>query len=141
MRAVVFRRRVCRVTTPRFGRALRSSTRQCRTVLRLSALMSNCPAWRVTIRLRVFHSTRWRDFFLVCLCLALSAFYELIEWWVALLSEEAADSFLGTQGYVWDTQSDMAWALSGAVLALLLLSRAHDAQMQERGFLPEVRGR
>ncbi len=98
-------------------------------------------AREITIRLRVFHSTRWRDFFLVCLCLALSAFYELIEWWVALLSKEAADSFLGTQGYVWDTQSDMAWALSGAVLALLLLSRAHNAQMQERGFLPEVRGR
>jgi putative membrane protein len=58
-----------------------------------------------------------------------SAFYELIEWWAALLSAEAADAFLGTQGYVWDTQSDMFWALCGAVLALLMLSRLHDRQI------------
>ena len=60
----------------------------------------------------------------------MSAFYELIEWWVALLSGEAAEAFLGTQGYVWDTQSDMAWALSGAILALILLGRVHDRQLQ-----------
>ena len=90
------------------------------------------------IRLEVFNSTRWRDFFIVCFCLAFSAFYELIEWWVALLSEEAADAFLGTQGYVWDTQSDMGWAFFGAVLALVLLSRLHDRQLRERGFLPAV---
>ena len=64
-------------------------------------------------------------------CLAVSAFYELIEWWVALTSDEAADAFLGTQGYVWDTQSDMFLALIGAVLALLLLSRLHDRQLGE----------
>ncbi|MDH3820015.1 MAG: DUF2238 domain-containing protein [Gammaproteobacteria bacterium] len=90
------------------------------------------------IRLEVFNSSRWRDFFIVCFCLAFSAFYELIEWWVALLSEEAADAFLGTQGYVWDTQSDMGWAFFGAVLALVLLSRLHDRQLRERGFLPAV---
>ena len=90
------------------------------------------------IRLEVFNSSRWRDFFIVCFCLAFSAFYELIEWWVALLSEEAADAFLGTQGYVWDTQSDMGWAFFGAVLALVLLSRFHDRQLRERGFLPAV---
>jgi putative membrane protein len=61
----------------------------------------------------------------------LSAFYELIEWWVALLSDEAAEAFLGTQGYVWDTQSDMAWALSGAILALILLGRLHDRQLRK----------
>lgn len=88
------------------------------------------------IRLTVFNSARWRDFFIVCFCLAFSAFYELIEWWVALLSEEAADAFLGTQGYVWDTQSDMGWALFGAVLALLLLGKWHDKQLCEYGFLP-----
>ncbi len=71
-------------------------------------------------------------------CLGFSAFYELIEWWVALSSEEAAASFLGTQGYAWDTQSDMGWALLGAVLALLLLSRWHDRQLRERGFVVEV---
>ena len=58
-----------------------------------------------------------------------AALYELVEWWVALLSGEAADSFLGTQGYAWDTQSDMFLALVGAVMALLLLSRTHDRQL------------
>lgn len=88
-------------------------------------------AREVVIRFQVFSSRRWAAFFIVCFCLALSAFYELIEWWVALLSDEAAEAFLGTQGYVWDTQSDMAWALSGAILALILLGRFHDRQLQE----------
>ncbi|MDJ0711721.1 MAG: DUF2238 domain-containing protein [Woeseiaceae bacterium] len=94
-------------------------------------------ARELMVRLNVFNSTRWRDFFIVSFCLGFSAFYELIEWWVALLSEEAADSFLGAQGYVWDTQSDMGWALLGAILALLLLSRWHDRQMHERDFISE----
>jgi putative membrane protein len=95
-------------------------------------------AREVVIRLHVFNSDRWRDFFIVCFCLGFSAFYELIEWWVALLSEEAADAFLGTQGYAWDTQSDMGWALLGAVTALLLLSRLHDRQLRERGYIAAV---
>lgn len=90
-------------------------------------------ARELMIRLDVFNSAAWRDFFIVCFCLAFSAFYELIEWWVALLSEQAADAFLGTQGYVWDTQSDMGWALFGAVLGLLLLGRWHDKQMADKG--------
>ena len=85
----------------------------------------------VAIRLHVFNSAAWRNFFIVCFCLAVSAFYELIEWWVALLSDEAADAFLGTQGYVWDTQSDMFLALIGAVLALILLGRVHDRQLAD----------
>ena len=92
-------------------------------------------AREILVRKKVVPSARWRDFFVVSFCLGFSAFYELIEWWVALLSEEAADSFLGTQGYVWDTQSDMAWALFGAVLALVSLSAWHDAQMRRRGFV------
>jgi len=92
-------------------------------------------ARELTIRLSVFNSARWRAFFIVSFCLGLSAFYELIEWWVALLSAEAAESFLGTQGYVWDTQSDMGWAFFGAIGALLLISRLHDRQLRERGFL------
>ena len=87
-------------------------------------------AREVVIRFDVFSSAAWRNFFIVCFCLAVSAFYELIEWWVALTSDEAADAFLGTQGYVWDTQSDMFLALIGAVLALALLSRLHDRQIQ-----------
>ena len=78
---------------------------------------------------------RWRDFFIVCFCLGFSAFYELIEWWVALLSEEAAESFLGTQGYAWDTQSDMGWALLGAILALALLGKWHDNQLRADGHI------
>lgn len=85
----------------------------------------------VVIRLNVFNSAGWRNFFIVCFCLAVSAFYEMIEWWVALTSDEAADAFLGTQGYVWDTQSDMFLALIGAVLALVLLGRVHDRQLAE----------
>ena len=94
-------------------------------------------AREVVVRREVFNSARWRDFFIVSFCLGFSAFYELIEWWVALLSQEAADSFLGTQGYAWDTQSDMGWALFGAVLALLLLSRWHDRQLRDNGFVGE----
>jgi putative membrane protein len=86
-------------------------------------------AREVTIRFDVFNSAAWRNFFIVCFCLAVSAFYELVEWWVALLSGEGADAFLGTQGYIWDTQSDMFIALIGAVLALVLLGRPHDRQL------------
>jgi len=71
----------------------------------------------------------WLVLFVVSIALAFSAFYELIEWWVALLSDEAADAFLGTQGYVWDTQSDMLMALVGAVCAVVFLSRWQDAQL------------
>jgi len=87
-------------------------------------------AREILIRKNVINFPGWRDFLIVCVCLAISAFYELIEWWVALLSAEAADSFLGTQGYIWDTQSDMWLALLGAVSALVLLSRLHDKQLR-----------
>jgi putative membrane protein len=95
-------------------------------------------AREIVIRKEVFNSARWRDFFIVCFCLGFSAFYELIEWWVALFSSEAADSFLGTQGYVWDTQSDMGWALFGAITALILLSGIHNRQMLEAGFVSDA---
>jgi putative membrane protein len=87
------------------------------------------------IRLRIVPRSGWRDFLIVCLCLAISAFYELIEWWVALLSKEAAESFLGTQGYAWDTQSDMAWALFGCTVAVLALGPWHDRQLSKAGFV------
>jgi len=81
--------------------------------------------------LRVFGITgRKILFFLVaCIALAISAFYELIEWWSALAMGAGAHEFLGTQGDVWDTQWDMFLALVGAVAALLLLSRWHDRQL------------
>ena len=69
-------------------------------------------------------------FFVVAsICLAFSAFYELIEWWAAVILGQGAEEFLGTQGDVWDTQWDMCMALVGAVLALILLSRRHDRQL------------
>ncbi|NVK02783.1 MAG: DUF2238 domain-containing protein [Oceanospirillaceae bacterium] len=86
-------------------------------------------AREILIRLNVVNGNRWRNLFIVSLCLAFSALYELIEWWVAELTGENAEAFLGTQGYVWDTQSDMAWALTGALVALLLMSRWHDRQI------------
>lgn len=87
-------------------------------------------AREILIRKAVIASAKWRDFFIVCFCLAFSAFYELIEWAVALASGAAADAFLGTQGYVWDTQSDMAFALIGAIAALALLGPVHDRQLR-----------
>jgi putative membrane protein len=71
----------------------------------------------------------WLNFIVVSICLAISALYELIEWLAAVMSGEAAGEFLGTQGYVWDTQSDMALALVGAVASLLFLSKRHDRQL------------
>jgi putative membrane protein len=88
-------------------------------------------AREIILRNNVLNNTTWLNFFVICICLAISAFYELIEWWVALVSKEAADSFLGTQGYIWDTQSDMAFALVGAMAALVLLKRIHDRQISE----------
>jgi putative membrane protein len=73
--------------------------------------------------------SRWLPFLVVCFCLAFSALYELIEFWTALATGEAAEAFLGTQGDVWDTQWDMQMALIGAVVALATLSRAHDRQL------------
>jgi putative membrane protein len=92
-------------------------------------------AREITIRKEVFTDARWRNFFIVGMCMGISAVYELIEWGVALVSDSAADSFLGTQGDVWDTQSDMAYALLGATLALLTLGRLHDRQMRAAGFV------
>jgi putative membrane protein len=91
-------------------------------------------AREIVVRLGVFNATRWRNFFIVCFCLALSAFYELIEWWTAVLAGESADAFLSTQGYVWDTQADMWTALVGAILALLLFGRWQDKQLKAARF-------
>lgn len=88
-------------------------------------------AREILLRNSVIASGKWLFFIVVCICLAISAFYELIEWWVALASGQAAEAFLGTQGYVWDTQSDMAYALIGAIAALVLLGRMHDRQIEK----------
>jgi putative membrane protein len=83
------------------------------------------------IRLQIFNRRKWMPFLILCTCLAISAVYELIEWWTALLSGDAATAFLATQGDVWDTQEDMFMALIGATCSLLFLSRLHDRQLRD----------
>ena len=75
------------------------------------------------------HGRRMAAFLSVCVAMAISAVYELIEWWAALALGQGADEFLGTQGDIWDTQSDMFLALIGATVAVTLLARWHDRQM------------
>ena len=87
-------------------------------------------AREILLRNHVVARRGWLAPIVVAICLAISAFYELLEWWVALLSGEAAEAFLGTQGYAWDTQSDMFLALAGATIAVLLLGRLHDRQLK-----------
>ncbi|TMO74252.1 DUF2238 domain-containing protein [Pseudoalteromonas sp. S3785] len=87
-------------------------------------------AREILLRKNVVNGKGWLNVFVVSICLAFSAFYELIEWCVAVLSGENAEAFLGTQGYVWDTQSDMGIALLGAICSVLLLSKVHDKQLK-----------
>tara|TARA_R110002049_G_scaffold250814_2_gene425191 strand:+ start:42 stop:641 length:600 start_codon:yes stop_codon:yes gene_type:complete len=87
-------------------------------------------AREILLRKNVVNGKGWLITFIISICLAFSAFYELLEWWVALLSGENAEAFLGTQGYIWDTQSDMGLALLGAICSLLVLSKVHDKQLK-----------
>lgn len=81
------------------------------------------------IRHAVINGRGWLAFLVLCTVLAVSAAYELIEWSAALAMGQGADQFLGTQGDVWDTQSDMFMALLGAIAALALFARRHDRQI------------
>lgn len=81
------------------------------------------------IRKNVVNGKGWLSIIIVAICVALSALYEFIEWFAAIIIGEAADSFLGTQGYVWDTQSDMLYATIGAIAALIFLSKTHDKKI------------
>jgi putative membrane protein len=80
----------------------------------------------ILLRTSPLKGSKWLGFLVVCVCLAFSAFYELVEWFTAVTSGEAANDFLGTQGDPWDTQTDMLWALIGAVVAVTLFRRLHD---------------
>jgi len=89
-------------------------------------------AREILIRKEVVNASKgWLNYIVLSIVLAFSAFYELIEWWVALATGDNAEAFLGTQGYVWDTQSDMMFALIGGITALLLLSKQHDKQLSK----------
>lgn len=87
-------------------------------------------AREILIRKEVVNGRRWLNFIVIAVSLAISAFYELLEWLAAEVMGGGAEAFLGTQGYVWDTQSDMALALLGAVAALAFLGCMHDDHLR-----------
>ena len=90
-------------------------------------------AREILLRNKAVNGRGWLNLFVLSICLAFSALYEMFEWGVAVATGDSAESFLGTQGYMWDTQSDMAMALIGATAALTLLTGLHDRQL--RSFL------
>jgi len=90
-------------------------------------------AREILLRTSPLRPGKWLFFLAVCVCGALSACYELVEWAVAVMSGSASDAFLGTQGDPWDTQKDMALAFVGAITAQVLLSRVQDRQLQPMG--------
>lgn len=83
------------------------------------------------VRGKIVAKKKWIPYFVISSSLAISAVYELLEWAVAALTGESAEAFLGTQGYMWDTQSDMLYAGMGAISALLLFSKLHDRQLRQ----------
>lgn len=86
------------------------------------------------IRKKIINNQSFFNFIIVSICLAISATYEFIEWFVSLATGDGGDAFLGTQGYVWDTQSDMLFATIGAIVGLILFSKIQDKQIQKIDF-------
>ena len=86
-------------------------------------------AREVLLRTSPLKRGKWLFCLVVSVCLAFSAFYELLEWWAALIGGESADAFLGTQGDIWDSQWDMFLALVGAISALVFLAGVHDRSL------------
>ena len=97
-------------------------------------------AREILLRRSPLRPGKWLFFLVICVCLAFSAFYELVEWWSAIAFGDGATAFLGTQGDTWDTQWDMWLALLGAIASLLLLSGIHDRQLAARGWLAHRHG-
>lgn len=83
------------------------------------------------VRKEIVKQGSWLLFLTVCVCISISVFYEFLEWLVAIIIGESADSFLGTQGYVWDTQSDMLYATIGAMCMVLFISKIQDKQIEK----------
>ncbi len=88
-------------------------------------------AREILLRKQILIKGKMLTFIVICIVLAISATYELIEWAAALALGQGAQEFLGTQGYEWDTQSDMFFALIGAIAALLFLSKWHNQQLNK----------
>lgn len=89
-------------------------------------------AREIFIRRKVVNWAYWTNIISVAFCIALSALYELLEWWVAVWSGSAGDAFLGTQWYIWDTQSDMGYATIGAIIGVVLFARIHTLYIKNR---------
>ncbi|HEB0855933.1 TPA: DUF2238 domain-containing protein, partial [Citrobacter freundii] len=87
-------------------------------------------AREILVRGNIVHGRKMLAFLVCCVALAISATYELIEWWAALAMGQGADDFLGTQGDPWDTQSDMFCALLGALTTVIFLARIHCRQLR-----------
>ncbi len=90
-------------------------------------------ARELLLRVWIVSSRKLVAFLSVCICMAISAFYELVEWWSALILGQGADEFLGTQGDPWDTQADMFFAMVGAIAAVSLLAGLHDRFIARAG--------
>jgi len=88
-------------------------------------------AREIFIRHNIIKAGSWMSFLTVCVCITISVFYEFLEWFVAILSGQSAESFLGTQGYVWDTQSDMLYAAIGAICMIIFMSKIQDKQIKK----------
>jgi len=93
-------------------------------------------AREILLRRSPLRPGKWTFFIVCCICLAISAVYEFVEWWAALILGQGAQEFLGTQGDPWDTQWDMLMALVGAITAQVLLARIHDRQLARLGTTP-----
>lgn len=83
-------------------------------------------AREIFIKRSIVTNRAWLNFLTICVCITISVLYEFLEWFVAIMTGQSADSFLGTQGYVWDTQSDMLFATIGAVCMIIFVSKIQD---------------
>jgi putative membrane protein len=92
-------------------------------------------AREILLRTSPLRAGGWLFFLVCCVCLAVSACYEFIEWWAAIIGGGSAEAFLGMQGDVWDTQWDMFLALCGALAAQLALARLHDRALLRTGMV------
>jgi len=86
------------------------------------------------VRLEIVKKGKWLPFLTICVCVSISVFYELFEWFIAVASGQSAEAFLGTQGYIWDTQSDMLFALIGAICTIIFMSRFQDRQIKKNKY-------
>ena len=89
-------------------------------------------AREILLRNNILQKKSWLSFLVISIVLAISAFYELLEWVISLFSGEAGDRFLGTQGYIWDTQTDIFTALIGSLVAVILFSKIHDKAISKK---------